>query len=1297
MVYSGDDAPQGLPLALGEESKEGATLSAAVPPASAADAVAYVVGAPPGTCGAAATPDFAAAAEHLATALAAAAAAAPPPPAPRGRVGPAEVEMADVRGAAVAGPGGALLSRAAFSTARATAGAVAGRWAYEAQLRTGGIMQLGWAPLRARFTGEEGVGDFPDSFSYDGRRQRRWNAAAAPYGDRWAAGDIITCGIDMEAGTISYWRNGAPLGVAFSSPAIRAPPTGALFPCVSLSIGEACEVNFGGRPLRHAPAGYAPLAAPAAGAPRAAALAACLGRLAEVAAAAAEAAGAAPAGAPAPLATAPPALPTGDGVLLASVLAAPLGPLLRCEYCLEAALLPALRALRPAALTALLRLLAPALEPTERAALAAGAAAAAGREARAAAWAPAEFPDSAAARALRFVAAFLAAPPLAAAWLDDVGGWPAQLEDLFAVRQPPPADLAAAVPHLAWDDGGASGASGGASSGGIERVLAGRSEGGDYAGDTNALAAALAALEDAQVAVLAALWRHGRAAVGTAGRAEDPAVAAAAAAEAGADQVAVFLEWLVVKNRQALRRVPLPGLSDPTALVSAFFAAARLLSPQLDAAHVRGAAAAWHPALFAAGAPLPPRPAGALPAANSFFFGGASSALSANRDAFEDGVRLGGLLSSVGAEHPLARRPLDAPTLEASPPAIAPPAAPRPGGWAAPPPPPPPDVAADALVAHNGWSWRVWDRLLCLWHLGVANRVRAGFAAVHQLENALSTLRAVDGQLAAAGGGAGGGAPLLRASAAECQRAALEALRAHAWHAAWLQPPWKQDATLALASVVARLLLSLAADTDGDLLRYVPELYLEASLDMMHAARRAEHRPRGGAAALAAWGAEDVVAATVALLPDRRVVAPEARSMLLQTAWALLQEGEGAAIVASSPAARAGLLPALLAVLSDERSWLQAANALALLLDGVGLLARPAGGGGGGAGAAEPGEEAEAARKEVRSWLAEYAARDPEAAAASLSGLFERANWAVTELASAAGELDAAAAGVARGGAGAAQRRAVAVADLASTLLRLAELAAARAPALFLGDGRAAAAARTRLAEATGFALRQLAGGGALGEAIRRRGVGSAAAGGGAGGGQDRRLRAAVADDLLAAAAGALVALWAAAAADAPARARLAAALAAQGLPGARLRAVADELPLFSPDAFDAVQAPLEALAAAVDAAAGGDAFGGAGAASATDATSADASGPDGEGDDEPPDDLLDPIMHTLMEDPVLLPHSGVVLDRATIERHLAGAGTDPFSRAPLAKEALLPAADVAARVAAWRAERPGRRRGKRV
>jgi hypothetical protein len=50
-----------------------------------------------------------------------------------------------------------------------------------------------------------------------------------------------------------------------------------------------------------------------------------------------------------------------------------------------------------------------------------------------------------------------------------------------------------------------------------------------------------------------------------------------------------------------------------------------------------------------------------------------------------------------------------------------------------------------------------------------------------------------------------------------------------------------------------------------------------------------------------------------------------------------------------------------------------------------------------------------------------------------------------------------------------------------------------------------------------------------------------------------------------------------------------------------------------------------------------------------------------------------DPMMCELMEDPVLLPTSGKVMDRKHITRHLLSTPNDPFNRQALTEEMLKP------------------------
>uniref|UniRef100_A0A4W6CU13 Ubiquitin conjugation factor E4 A n=1 Tax=Lates calcarifer TaxID=8187 RepID=A0A4W6CU13_LATCA len=64
------------------------------------------------------------------------------------------------------------------------------------------------------------------------------------------------------------------------------------------------------------------------------------------------------------------------------------------------------------------------------------------------------------------------------------------------------------------------------------------------------------------------------------------------------------------------------------------------------------------------------------------------------------------------------------------------------------------------------------------------------------------------------------------------------------------------------------------------------------------------------------------------------------------------------------------------------------------------------------------------------------------------------------------------------------------------------------------------------------------------------------------------------------------------------------------------------------------------------------------------------------------PDEFLDPIMSTLMLDPVLLPSSNVTVDRSTIARHLDQ--TDPFNRSPLTMDQIRPNEELKQQILQW-------------
>lgn len=54
-------------------------------------------------------------------------------------------------------------------------------------------------------------------------------------------------------------------------------------------------------------------------------------------------------------------------------------------------------------------------------------------------------------------------------------------------------------------------------------------------------------------------------------------------------------------------------------------------------------------------------------------------------------------------------------------------------------------------------------------------------------------------------------------------------------------------------------------------------------------------------------------------------------------------------------------------------------------------------------------------------------------------------------------------------------------------------------------------------------------------------------------------------------------------------------------------------------------------------------------------------------------DGNIDPLVYTLMTDPVILPTSKTTMDRSTIRSHLLSDPNDPFNRSPLKIEDVIP------------------------
>ncbi|ETW08590.1 hypothetical protein, variant [Aphanomyces invadans] len=65
------------------------------------------------------------------------------------------------------------------------------------------------------------------------------------------------------------------------------------------------------------------------------------------------------------------------------------------------------------------------------------------------------------------------------------------------------------------------------------------------------------------------------------------------------------------------------------------------------------------------------------------------------------------------------------------------------------------------------------------------------------------------------------------------------------------------------------------------------------------------------------------------------------------------------------------------------------------------------------------------------------------------------------------------------------------------------------------------------------------------------------------------------------------------------------------------------------------------------------------------------------------PEEFMDPLLWQVMKDPVTLP-SGYIVDKSTITQHLMNDPSDPFTRAPLSIDQLVPNSALKAKIEAW-------------
>uniref|UniRef100_A0A1A9VGU9 RING-type E3 ubiquitin transferase n=1 Tax=Glossina austeni TaxID=7395 RepID=A0A1A9VGU9_GLOAU len=150
-------------------------------------------------------------------------------------------------------------SQGSFNTIKANVCVYGGRWMYEIQLHSKGVMQIGWCSNKCLFNENSGVGDSKLSYGFDGSKQQSWHISTNKYGEKWQIGDIIGVAIDVDKEEVSFYRNGKSLGVAFKR--LEKGPGITFFPGISLGYNQGVQANFGNAPFKYPVEGFRPLMA----------------------------------------------------------------------------------------------------------------------------------------------------------------------------------------------------------------------------------------------------------------------------------------------------------------------------------------------------------------------------------------------------------------------------------------------------------------------------------------------------------------------------------------------------------------------------------------------------------------------------------------------------------------------------------------------------------------------------------------------------------------------------------------------------------------------------------------------------------------------------------------------------------------------------------------------------------------------------------------------------------------------------------------------------------------------------
>lgn len=130
-----------------------------------------------------------------------------------------------------------------------TVGVSSGKWYFEITYTGGGACSIGIAPPGFRAE----LGSSATSYAYKSSGVKYTNGSDTSYGASYSSGDVIGVALDLDAGTLVFYKNGTSQGTAFSSLSGTFTPGFGRYTATETS----CSANFGQRAFAYtAPSGF---------------------------------------------------------------------------------------------------------------------------------------------------------------------------------------------------------------------------------------------------------------------------------------------------------------------------------------------------------------------------------------------------------------------------------------------------------------------------------------------------------------------------------------------------------------------------------------------------------------------------------------------------------------------------------------------------------------------------------------------------------------------------------------------------------------------------------------------------------------------------------------------------------------------------------------------------------------------------------------------------------------------------------------------------------------------------------